>query len=465
MKDGKGKPITNTDITAYSYTSKFKSHGMPNLPVYSNVIKANSGAITDYSSLFQNRKVKKKSTINSTWISRLGLDSIEYYKFLLPEYYYQYNVPTADSSTMVVPYVVVDGEIKNSYLIWIDNILHYFANSDQQEVYSFNVNDGLHNIRFRLNDRIVELVNVPIKKGHRNYFSFNGALDSFQVKESPLKATLKMRREMMDKNRINQLDKDELYKLSKELIQIDPNYQYLQLPNKSTLFHYPVYLETSKTNYYINPPKLNYRGYNFNSDNVTIGPFPQRSTVPKVGNIAAIYNRDSLNHYLPINGNTAYSLYENSMHSKELSSNHYINNRFNSNRELSLFDQALSKKAIDSIFTHGIEENLRQMSGIALPNNKTIKNYNDYLKLELNKDSEGLAFNPILILSIPKGNHDTIDIKDYLLMYGETRTINNLSPGEYEFIFIMNDSLSYSHEVEIKRGRSEERRVGKEGRL
>ena len=256
MTNEKGEPIANADITAYGYTSKFNTNNKPFIDTYKQVKKASQVVTVPLKKSDRGVDHIRDSKIDSLWQSQLGLDSIEYYKFLFPNRFYHYAIPSADSSTQLIPYVVKEGDIMNNYLLWIDNILYHYANSEQQRVYSFEVTPGKHNLRFRINDRIVLLHNVPVIKGHRNYYSVDGTLPEFIITDNTDYLGMKMYSDTVPQKSIGRLTAGERELLAKELMVITPKLNYLSMPGiftSGSQIDAPLVLETFGNYYYLNP--------------------------------------------------------------------------------------------------------------------------------------------------------------------------------------------------------------------
>lgn len=87
VSDRKGKPVKEADITAYSFTSKFKDYSMPNIPF---------GGKARYGKHFQDSQYEMEDDLYynaksyltwERWSKAMALDTLEYYKFLYPDTY------------------------------------------------------------------------------------------------------------------------------------------------------------------------------------------------------------------------------------------------------------------------------------------------------------------------------------------------------------------------------------------
>lgn len=102
VKDRKGRPVKNADVTAYAFTSKFEALP-PEVTIYGK--SASGKAITP-----KNYEADEDFLYNTRsrmdwplWRQRMGLDSIEYYKFLYPEPFYAYTEEVPGRLTQLSP--------------------------------------------------------------------------------------------------------------------------------------------------------------------------------------------------------------------------------------------------------------------------------------------------------------------------------------------------------------------------
>jgi hypothetical protein len=65
------------------------------------------------------------------WSKDMQLDTMAFYRFLYPKDYYQESLPLDAVKSQISPYVVVNGVVQGIHLIWIDGVLTY-AKQDQQ---------------------------------------------------------------------------------------------------------------------------------------------------------------------------------------------------------------------------------------------------------------------------------------------------------------------------------------------
>src|SRR5690606_7551717 len=120
VTDYKGAPVSDADITAYAYTSKFKNARSPNVPSFS---KLNKGMKYDEGlDLDDVTTSGSKKLVWDRWARELGLDSIAYFKFTHPKDTIQFFEKTTDGTTQLAPFAISDGEILPIHFLYIDNL-------------------------------------------------------------------------------------------------------------------------------------------------------------------------------------------------------------------------------------------------------------------------------------------------------------------------------------------------------
>lgn len=172
VTDITGKPMPNTDLTAWAMTSKFSNYQVPFVPYLGK--------------LYPNRKYKNpfnNKGINGTtyylklnwkrWSHEMGLDSITYYQFTHPAKIYQVEEPIADTLAQVAPFIVKDGDVVPVHILYIDNRPVYFDQAQQLQRYSFQISPGLHSFQFRTNKQVISLDSILVKKSKKLILSVN----------------------------------------------------------------------------------------------------------------------------------------------------------------------------------------------------------------------------------------------------------------------------------------------------
>ncbi|HMC87032.1 MAG TPA: hypothetical protein VKI61_16005, partial [Chitinophagaceae bacterium] len=114
-----GKPVNNADITAYSFTDKFEDGRAPFVPYMGKIYPRTKGYMNFYKAALDN-KIGSSNLNWQRWSREMGLDSIEYFKFLHPENIYTNTETATDSVTQLAPFVVIKGDLQPIHQIYID---------------------------------------------------------------------------------------------------------------------------------------------------------------------------------------------------------------------------------------------------------------------------------------------------------------------------------------------------------
>lgn len=172
VKDIAGKPVPDADLTLYGVTAKFEDLKDPQVPSYEKPYagrkKSNNYRIEDRVSFYGHHPLNWKK-----WSLRLGLDSIEYYKFLYPKDIYINREPVPDSVTQVAPFVVLDGVLQKVQMLYIDEEPYYFKDAGQWQQYSFRVSPGSHIIRIRTVDKLISTDSIFVQPKMKTIISIN----------------------------------------------------------------------------------------------------------------------------------------------------------------------------------------------------------------------------------------------------------------------------------------------------
>jgi len=165
VKDAFGKPVSNTDLTAYAITKKFHEVSGPTIPNYEHF---KSRVVFNE---FTKGNVAKSITQHiqfDFWKKKLGLDSMEFYHFLYPQNgMYLHYMPTSENETQVAPYIILDGIVQQVFYIEIDHKLSFYDQVSTSEPYAFKTRDGEQQISIRLRDKFIMLSDVPVCKGEK----------------------------------------------------------------------------------------------------------------------------------------------------------------------------------------------------------------------------------------------------------------------------------------------------------
>lgn len=455
VSDKKGKPVKDADITAYSFTSKFKNYLMPYIPI---------GGKARYAKQFHNALyamdddfyTNAKSNLTwDKWVNAMALDTIEYYKFLYPDTFYLSKTPTNNQKTLISPFVVINGVVQDIYMLWIDERLYYTNRSEHLNVYSFEIDPGKHSLRFRTYNRETLALNVYLEKGKNHIMSFNGEKSYTKIPyEDIALPPLVLTSELLNKKEWGYLSNKEESELLAQLITIDNNFGEINLPVINQSIEIPGYIDAGGTLYYLN--HTNRTAYNTTLKTrvrtpILTGPFPKKYAVEGTSDIVSIYaENDFLTNIEPEGGNH-YTLYPNYQKIKQWDKSP-INRRIPPLKPALDFKQQPLTKA-------GIENRIKEKTANIMHSASGFVNIRQYgkksdsgdfqLNLFLRRDTTGASIKPTLIFIEPKKEENR---KDYQLYYGGTRYFNNLPTEELTIHLIFKDSTSYSYPLKLYKG-------------
>ena len=167
------KPVPETDVTAQAFTAKFTDVPDVRLPYLGRKYlahKTNKIKIeADEASGSVSAKLDQLTW--TKWSKSLGLDTIEYFRFMHPKPIYNVIETTNDTTTQVAPFVVLDGAILPANIVYIDNVPVFFNQAQQLQRYSFVVKPGYHNFKIRTADKLITVNNYNITAGKKTIFS------------------------------------------------------------------------------------------------------------------------------------------------------------------------------------------------------------------------------------------------------------------------------------------------------
>jgi len=178
VSDINNKPVPGTDVTAYAATSKFSEHQDIYLPVFGNrfIGRKLKPMTRDFDLALEARG--KLDLDWDKWEKKLGLDTIEYYKFSQTKDMYRIDEDSRDSMAVVAPFLTTYGNIQPVHIVYIDGIPVYFSQADQLQHYAFRVSPGRHTLMLRSEDRLVVLEDQYFQKGKKAIISISTDLSN-----------------------------------------------------------------------------------------------------------------------------------------------------------------------------------------------------------------------------------------------------------------------------------------------
>ena len=464
VSDKKGKPVENADITAYAFTSKFQNYATPSLKIKGKARYAKQISNASYN-LDENGIDNKQSTLTwAYWRLAMSLDTIAYYRFLYPDIYYAYTEPSADGTTQIAPYVVINGALQGVHLLWIDDKLHYAEQSQQYAPYLFSVTPGTHKLRFRTHNREVTVYNFLIKEGMKTILSFDAGVPYYRgprPPESPADggynstAPFVLVSKLLKKKQQGRFSQKEIDYLSKQLITIDNNFGKLILPGLiNTSLDLPVYLNAGNINYFLNPverTQYNHTLRTHTNSPILAGPFPYRHIIrgmPDMVNV--IVNRKPLT-YIQFEGGYHYTVFENFQKMKSWEQSPLKKQAWPFAPQTDFKAGFIQENDIHNYFNNRIINHLIIGSDLLTykPYYNTDKKNDCQLKLLLGVNRDGSLPKPAFFLLVPQNEKD---ITEYSLYMGNARDFRNLPEGNLNIHFIFADTTSFTTKLHLQSG-------------
>lgn len=459
VTDKKGQPVENADITAYSFTSKFPNYSMPNLAVKGTSHYAKQFDNTRYEP-DENGIYNQKSRMTwERWKHSMSLDTMEYYKFLYPDVYYSYAEPTADGTTQIAPYVVINGVLQGVQMLWIDGQLHYTRQAQQAEIYTFRLPFSVfdnHNLRIRTYDREIMVFNIFVKQGCKNIFSFDADTEFFRQERIDYQAyPLTISSKLLKKRNRGMLTNSEVEELNRQLITVNNNFGRIIFPNLHQYVELPAYISAGNMSYYLNPTTRTYYDWTLRGTvnaPILAGPFPHRDIRNGMANIVTVYVDGKPIVNTQIEGGYQYTLYKNYQKLESWKDNPVSKNIVGYTPEPDFSTPLLTEKRIIEDFNRKILSTLTSGSGSI---EKKLMGKEDAIntcRLELSLLYNKNLLSPTLIVVT---SEDKDDIRNYRLYYGGTRHFINLPEGNMNVHLVFADTTSLTTNLTLhKNGRN-----------
>lgn len=434
VADKKGNPVKDADITAYATTSKFGDN-RPYLKIHGELKYASfPEKYYEYLAWQLNDTGWKVKLDWERWRNELGLDTLEYYKFLHPESVYMHSEEDPDKITQVSPYVVVDGKLQKVHLLWIDDQPYYFSHAEQKYAYSFPVSPGKHNFRIRTEDRTVYLRGAALQEGKRNIISVEagntgillGSQDTPEVRVEILKHR---------KDGKNMLTDHESVLIGNYMIGIDTKLGGLILPGLNSL-DLPVYMTSGN---------MLYEFSNNNKDYVLAGPFPLTKSKRGDFNLSLYRDKEMVNSFPPEAG------YNYIAREGYLKLTSWPTDGLRFSRHLGgpapdpVFRGLVTQQEIKDRFEDRIMSVMESAQGLVWGWTTSKMEY-CRLIVELGQGADGKQLKPALIY-FP--NDDPSD-KKMFLYYGGVRWFDILPAGETDMTLVFRDSTTYTIRIALR---------------
>jgi alpha-2-macroglobulin len=176
VTDYKGKPANNVNLTAVGYNNQFKKDIKVKEPPY--LVKYKSKGFLereefdgDDMSILSKRYLLGK---NERWINKLSIDTMTYYKLLLPKNGMYDAVTLINNFVPQVSINIVDkAEPQEIYLLYLNRNLVYYNGVTDKMKYAYEVYPGIVQIGIRTKDKYIEIDSVYIQPNYKHDISFD----------------------------------------------------------------------------------------------------------------------------------------------------------------------------------------------------------------------------------------------------------------------------------------------------
>lgn len=194
VKDYKGRAAAGVNLTAAGYNSQFgKDIRVPEPPYLKNY-KGRRGIKRSSYELDQSG-ISRKMLLHkySQWFPLLGIDSMQYYRFLFPaDSLYKVATRTGEFVPQLAVHAVDKGVPQEIYLLYINREMVYYNGVTDKGEYAFSVPPGYVQIGFRLRDKYVQVDSIYIQPYYKHDIVFDiGKLSAkaVQVRDNFYNAT------------------------------------------------------------------------------------------------------------------------------------------------------------------------------------------------------------------------------------------------------------------------------------
>jgi hypothetical protein len=175
VKDFKNRPVEGVDLTAFGLTKKFNFEAPP-LPSLGKSPKGKK-LINNFTITNTEPDLIEIPLNYPAWKALASLDSISYFQFIYPESrLYRFEHPTQSGLTQFSPFVLKDGNFEPVSVIYVDKIPLYFYWNTIKQPYSFPIDPGYRQLKFRLEDKIITLDSVYFEANKRTIISLDPSL-------------------------------------------------------------------------------------------------------------------------------------------------------------------------------------------------------------------------------------------------------------------------------------------------
>ncbi len=188
VTDADGRPVSNTDITAFSLTRKF-GYNLQALPYLAKPQKSKEH-LNSFRTTATTARYLTHPLEFDWWNRKAKLDTIEYFRFRYhPEEIAVFQCDMGDSITQFAPFIFRDGAPVRINQVHVDNRPVFIDFASANQPYSFRVDTGYHFISIRTPEAVYEVDSLRFVRGKKLVFSVrdNDKPVSYTRKEASFK--------------------------------------------------------------------------------------------------------------------------------------------------------------------------------------------------------------------------------------------------------------------------------------
>ncbi len=428
VKDRRGRPVEGADITAYAYTAKFDRSAAP-VPRCDKVIAPRP--VVDYT--YDHYSLDDHSRLMpldyALWRDRLGLDTIEYYRFLNPDPIYTHTAAARDSITTLMPYAVVDGRLQNIQLLWVDGQLGYWEHGDGTPV--LPVRPGCRRLRMSTADRIIQIDSIDVVKGVKNIVSVDARHSRKGIEVT-----------MRDAESEGMFSDGEYNELLRHVISVRPRFGEVMLSgdSRTSLMPLPAAILSGDAVYRIDPG--NWRRGHYHSPYL-VGPVPYRIGETDDDGISRLMADTAFIADFNVAGGYRYDIRPGCL-SRTSWAQPPISRRMTHYRPATEFRREVATcEGLHDGFVAQLKQRIASRGGRIASRDTVAGRCRLYIDVDLSSAQDGRR--PLVTaLFDNRGMHS--------LYYGATHRITDLAAGRYQIAVIMCDSTALRRSIEIRPG-------------
>jgi hypothetical protein len=191
VRDQKGRPQADVDLTVFALTSKFSDYQLPDIPDHTTALRQRP-VFNTFQIHSAPQKLRDTTLAYDFWRTLAELETNEYYRFRFPkDSIYGYHYPVRSGLTQFAPFI--DGQAV--YIIEVDQKPVFFNWTSQEQAYAFKISPGEHQLRLRLREKWVDLGPVYFPKGTKTIL--NTTEDYLRQQGRVVEASNKLSRDEM----------------------------------------------------------------------------------------------------------------------------------------------------------------------------------------------------------------------------------------------------------------------------